>query len=514
MGNPIGFFIRISAFISKELAMIFRQTRLLLALIIGPFLILLLFGLAFRDESQSLRTLYVIPEGQPELAGQVREYATTLGKGIDYRGSTSSETEALAALDRGRVDVVVVIPADVEGKIRASEHAVITLYHREIDPYQVANVEYIAKSYVDEVNRRVLKNIAEQGQEEAGSIESDLAAAKVSAKAMRIAFEQGNGATALNERNKLNRSLDAISLSVGASLGVLQGVETTTGSNQQSGDSSAAKQILETLDAINAGNDKLANTTAAQSSYSEEAKNAAEMEQNLDKLEGQLKDFRSIDSRVLVSPFRSELVNVNNLDLATSDFYAPGVIVLLLQHLLVTFAALSIVGERNSGTMELFRVAPISAFEMLLGKYLSYLVIGALLAVGISALVVLVLGVPMLGSWISFSIVLAALMFTALGIGFVISLVSQTNSQAVQYSMLVLLFSIFFSGFFLDLRIMWDYIRFVSWLTPATYGLRMLQDIMFRADPLNPWILGGLALYGLLFFALSWSLLHRQMKLS
>ncbi len=163
--------------------------------------------------------------------------------------------------------------------------------------------------------------------------------------------------------------------------------------------------------------------------------------------------------------------------------------------------------------MELFRVAPVSAFEMLLGKYLSYPVIGALLAVGISALVVLVLGVPMLGSWIDFAIVLGVLMFTSLGIGFVISLVSQTNSQAVQYSMLVLLFSIFFSGFFLDLRIMWDYLRPIAWLTPATYGLRMLQDTMFRADPLNLLILAGLALYGLIFFALSWSLLHRQMKL-
>ncbi len=106
-------------------------------------------------------------------------------------------------------------------------------------------------------------------------------------------------------------------------LGVIQGVENTTGAGSQSGDSSAANQILETLGAINASNDKLDNTTASQTSYSEEAKNAAEMEQNLDKLERQLKDFRSIDSQVLVSPFKSELVNINNLDLATSDFYAP-----------------------------------------------------------------------------------------------------------------------------------------------------------------------------------------------
>jgi ABC-2 type transport system permease protein len=78
--------------------------------------------------------------------------------------------------------------------------------------------------------------------------------------------------------------------------------------------------------------------------------------------------------------------------------------------------------------------------------------------------------------------------------------------------MLVLLFSIFFSGFFLDLRLMWDNIRFLSWMIPATYGMRLLQEIMFRASGLNPLIIGGLVGLGLLFFIISWLLLKRQMR--
>ena len=90
---------------------------------------------------------------------------------------------------------------------------------------------------------------------------------------------------------------------------------------------------------------------------------------------------------------------------------------------------------------------------------------------------VLVLRVPMLGSWKNYALVLLALMFASLGIGFVISLLSETTSQAVQYSMLVLLFSIFFSGFFLDLRLMWDQIRFLAYAIPATYACRCCRRL-------------------------------------
>ena len=255
------------------------------------------------------------------------------------------------------------------------------------------------------------------------------------------------------------------------------------------------------------------NTPDDKTNYSEEAQRSAAIEDDLNQLDAQLTDFREIDPLVMVSPFKAEAVSVNNITLNSSDFFAPGVIILLLQHLLVTFAALSIVRERISGTMELFRVAPISAFETLLGKYLSYMIIGAVLAAAISALVVLVLRVPMLGSWNNYALVLLAVMFASLGIGFVISLISETTSQAVQYSMLVLLFSIFFSGFFLDLRLMWDKIRFLAYTIPATYSLKMLQEIMFRANPIDTLLMTGLVGIGLVFFILSWVLLRRQMRM-
>lgn len=514
MRKIAGFIIRTSAFVSKEISEILRQTRLLLALVLGPFLILLLFGLGFRNEARVLRTVFVVPPGNEQVSSQVQEYATSLGPQLDFRGVTSNQGKALDELNRGLVDAVVIVPDQVDQKIRNSEQPVVQLFHREIDPFQVSYVQYVAQLYVDELNRRVLRSMAEKGQQEAASVQDELQTAKASATAMREAFQRNDVTEAQRQRTQINRSLGVVSLGVGASLGVLQGVEQTMGANQGAGENGSASSILGTLDAISQNNQELEKTSSEKTTYSEEAQRATAIEQDLNQLDQQLADFRSIEPQVLVSPFRAEAVSVNNLKLTSSDFFAPGVIVLLLQHLLVTFAALTIVREKTSGTMELFRVAPITAFETLLGKYISYMFIGALLSAAISALVIFVLRVPMLGNFRNYAIVLAALMFTSLGLGFILSLLSSTTSQAVQYSMLALLFSIFFSGFFLDLRLMWDNIRFISWIIPTTYGLRMLQEIMFRATSINMMLLAGLLGLGLLFFVISWFLLGRQMRTS
>ena len=208
------------------------------------------------------------------------------------------------------------------------------------------------------------------------------------------------------------------------------------------------------------------------------------IDKDITDLDGKLAEFQSIDPSIIVSPFRSETKSVANVQPSISDFFAPAVLALLLQHLAVTFAALSIVRERNVGTMELFRVSPLSAAEALFGKYISYMLFGGVIAAILSALLVFALHVPMLGNWWYFALVIAAVLFTSLGIGFAISIVSQTDSQAVQYSMIILLASVFFSGFIMSLDMLWEPVRVISWLLPTTYGTLLLRDIALRGiDP-------------------------------
>ena len=72
--------------------------------------------------------------------------------------------------------------------------------------------------------------------------------------------------------------------------------------------------------------------------------------------------------------------------------------------------------------------------------------------------------------------------------------------------------NIFFSGFFLDLRLMWQPIKVLAWSLPATYGIRMLQDIMLRGTSIPPLIFEGLALIGIGLFLVNWLLLKRRME--
>lgn len=497
-------FIRMSSFLRKEVFVILRQPRLVLTLILGPFLILLIFGIGYRNEARALRTLFVAQSDSP-IARQIDEYATTLGPQLIYRGVTGDTEQALELLRRGEVDVVAVTPNNAQDKIRNNEQAVFTLYHREIDPFQVDYVTYFGQIYIDEVNRRVLTAITEEGQSDAGTVQDDLAEARQNASTLRQALEAGNEAAAAQERGKLENNLDAVSLAMGASLGLLSGVDQEIGS----GGATTASEILAALQSAQQNMSSL--STASDSGESNQARieRVREIESDLTLLEEQLGEFTHIEAHILVRPFTIQSESIAAIQPTPLDFFAPAVIALLLQHLAVTFAALSIVGERTVGTMELFRVSPLSAAEALMGKYLSYLIFGFIITLVLTLLVYFGLRVPMLGSWWDYALVAFVLVFTSLSIGFVISLLSENESQAVQYTMIVLLTSVFFSGFLLALELIWQPVRVLSWLLPTTYGIVLFRDIFLRGDPVNLSLLGGLAAIGLVLMVVAWLLMRR-----
>ena len=92
----------------------------------------------------------------------------------------------------------------------------------------------------------------------------------------------------------------------------------------------------------------------------------------------------------------------------------------------------------------------------------------------------------------------------SLGIGFLISLVARNDTQAVQLSMLVLLASFFFTGFFLSLDQLEPPVDWVSRLLPATHGIAMARDVALRgrALPLDPFLSG--AVLAAVTFVVSW----------
>ena len=508
MGSISRFIVRSTTFLRKELATIFRQPRLILTLILGPFLIMLLFGFAFRAEGRSLRTLFVLKQDSP-FAVQVQEFAQTIGPAIIYEGIIPDRNAALAKLDRNEVDLVIIVPDNPMELIQNNQQAVLEMYHNEIDPIQVDYVKQVGRLYVDALNRKVLSSVTVENQQEAGSLQQKLQAAQASAKAYREALAARNTASVATEKQNLNTNLVALRILAGASLGIAEGTNSTFGGSTTNADQNA--NTLSNLDTLIQGLNSTPDPTT-ENEMARQEQEAADIEQNISDLNSKLSKFEKMDPNVITSPFTVKAESVTGIDLELTDFFTPAVIVLLLQHLFVTFAAMSIVQERRAGTMELFKTSPISAFEILFGKTLSFFLFGLVIAAAITLLVVFVLGTPMLGSWVDYAIGVILLLFTSLALGFFISLISENDTQAVQFSMLLLLASIFFSGFFLDLRLMWEPMKIFSYMLPATYGINIMHDVMLRGLPLPLVYAGGLALMGIVLYLADGVILSRMMK--
>ena len=501
MGNFLRGVIRASSFLRKEIFEVLRQPRLVGTLVLGPFLILFIFGIGYRGQARTLRTLFVSPPDSPITAQDIAEYSKSMGELFTYAGTLNNENDAIQQLKQGQVDLVIVIPGEISATVMNNQQAVFNLYHQEIDPAQVSYIHYLGWLYVGAVNQEVLRSFVVQGQKDAVNLHANLEEAHQNVAAMRQAVQGGDEGLAQQKQLGLANNVNTYSQAVGASLLLLDSLQQKIGTA-----GGKAGSVQSTLADLRQNTTELSSSTGTKD---ERLARLDKVDLDLTSLERTLAEFQSIDPTIIISPFRSESKSIANIQPSVTDFFAPAVLALLLQHLAITFAALSIVRERNVGTMELFSVSPLSAAEALLGKYMSYMLFGGIIAAVLSALLVFALSMPMLGSWWNFTLVIAAVLFTSMGIGFTISIISQTDSQAVQYSMIFLLASVFFSGFIMSLDMLWQPVRVISWMLPTTYGTLLLRDIALRGIDPNWGLLAGLVAIGLVLMLLSWWLMRR-----
>jgi ABC-2 type transport system permease protein len=220
----------------------------------------------------------------------------------------------------------------------------------------------------------------------------------------------------------------------------------------------------------------------------------------------------AISPAVIAAPTRADPQNIAPTTPNVIAFFAPAVLALVLQHMGVTLTALSMVRERLSGAMDIFRVAPVRALEVLVGKYLAYAFFNLAIAAAICLLLVAVLHVPMLSDPANVAIVVALLSFASLGLGLLISTLADSERAAVQFSMLVLLASVFFSGFVLPLDQFVAPLRFAAYSLPVTHGIQLLQDYMLRGGTNETWELYALAAIGIVLFVVTSVTVRRNLR--
>ncbi|MBV9131222.1 MAG: ABC transporter permease [Chloroflexi bacterium] len=219
-----------------------------------------------------------------------------------------------------------------------------------------------------------------------------------------------------------------------------------------------------------------------------------------------------IPPEIVAAPTRAEPKNLAPLSPNVVAFFAPAVLALVLQHMGVTLTALSLVRERLSGAMDIFRVAPVRALEILIGKYLAYAFFNLSIAAATCFLLVGALHVPLLSTPGDVAIVVVLLSFASLGLGLLISTVVDSERGAVQLSMLVLLASVFFSGFVLPLDQFITPLRIAAYGLPVTHGIQLLQDYMLRGSTNQAWELQVLAGIGLVLFLVTSFTVRRNLR--
>lgn len=188
----------------------------------------------------------------------------------------------------------------------------------------------------------------------------------------------------------------------------------------------------------------------------------------------------------------------------TANYIIPGLVAILLQIVALVLSAMAIVKERERGTLEQLLVTPIDPVGLVLGKLAPYLLFG--LAEAGLILVVMRFGfaVPIRGSLVFLGTMAIVYLFALLALGVFVSTLAETQLAAQQLAQLLLLPSIFLSGYIFPAEGLPFVLRWAGQLMPATHMIAILRGVVLRdAGPGQLWghIVILLAMSGLLVFA-------------
>jgi ABC-2 type transport system permease protein len=164
----------------------------------------------------------------------------------------------------------------------------------------------------------------------------------------------------------------------------------------------------------------------------------------------------------------------------SANFFIPGLIAILLQVMIILLIALSLVRERERGTLEQLTMTPVKPLGLMVGKMIPYGVLGFCELCLILSIMRFIFGVPIHGSWLLLLAMSLPFLLTVLGVGLVISTRARSQAEAFQLSMGTVLPSVFLSGYIFMIDTMPAFFRGVSRLIPATYYIEILRGIILR----------------------------------
>jgi ABC-2 type transport system permease protein len=183
-----------------------------------------------------------------------------------------------------------------------------------------------------------------------------------------------------------------------------------------------------------------------------------------------------------VSPRVEILYNKN---LSTSWVMVPGLAGLILVFIGTLITSLGVVRERQSGTLEQLAVMPFRAWDVIAGKIAPYLIVATVDLVAIVAIGMGVFHVPFAGNVGTFALGAALFLLVTLGMGVLVSTVSQNQGQAIQLAFMLVLPQVLLSGLIFPVSSMAPGVRWISYVLPLTYFNQISRGVMLKAMPIS-----------------------------
>lgn len=179
-------------------------------------------------------------------------------------------------------------------------------------------------------------------------------------------------------------------------------------------------------------------------------------------------------------PMPFELVSYFNPEGRTAINIVPGLVAVILTMTMILFTSAAIVREREQGNMEFLINTPVRPLELMLGKIVPYMLVGFIQMAIILSLGHLVFGVPLPANVAALLVITLLFVLASLTLGLLISTRAQSQLQAMQMTVFVLLPSILLSGFMFPFDAMPAPAQWIAELLPATHYVRLSKAVILR----------------------------------
>ena len=194
-----------------------------------------------------------------------------------------------------------------------------------------------------------------------------------------------------------------------------------------------------------------------------------------------------------------------NLNLESAQFMVPGIIVVLLTVITMMLSAMSLVREKEIGTLEQLMVTPLTRLQLVFGKVIPFLILAFVEMAFVTFCARIIFGVEVQGSYFTLALLAFIYLFTTIGLGIFVSTITSTQQQAMFVAWFIMVFSLLMSGFFIPIENMPKLLQYTTYLNPMRYFMYIIRDVIQKGAEIK-YLLRDvipMTIYGLVIFIFS-----------